>query len=72
MAKHLVGTTGYLEACQKRSEDLAAIRWIQLKITGGSWRGSKTTVFETPYPLGLQEFASITRVNLPVHVIPAK
>jgi len=48
MAKHLVDKAGCLKACQKRSKELSAIRRIQLKITGGCWRGSKTTNFEQP------------------------
>lgn len=41
MEKHLVGTTGCLEACQKRCEELAAIRWIKLKLKGRFRWGQK-------------------------------
>lgn len=55
MAKHLVDKTGCPVACQKRSEELTAIRWIWLKITGGCWRVSETTVSGILYgPVGFK------------------
>jgi hypothetical protein len=47
MAKHLDDKTGRLKARQKRSEVLAAIFWIQLKVTDVCSKGSKTTVFKS-------------------------
>ena len=44
MAKHLVDMTGCVNAYQKRSEELAAILWIQLKIIGSCRRGHKQLV----------------------------
>jgi len=41
MAKHLGDKTGWLKACQKRSEELAAILWIQLRFTGSCRKGQK-------------------------------
>jgi hypothetical protein len=44
MAKHLVGETGCLEACQKGREELAAMSWIQLRINGRCRRGQKQLI----------------------------
>jgi hypothetical protein len=44
MAKHLVENTGCLKAYQKRFQELAATRWIQLKMTGSNRRGQKELI----------------------------
>jgi hypothetical protein len=44
MAKLLANKTGWLEACQKRFEERAAILWIQLKIIGSRRRDQKQLV----------------------------
>jgi len=54
MAKHLLDKTGWLKTCQKRSEKLAAILWIYLKITGSCHRGHKQ-LFIALSPLFLEE-----------------
>jgi hypothetical protein len=46
MAKHLIDKTGWLKACQKRPEELAAILWIQLRINGSCRRGQKELIVE--------------------------
>jgi len=48
MAKHLGDKTGWLKACQKRSEELAAILWIHLKITSSCRRGQKQLFVTQP------------------------
>jgi hypothetical protein len=49
MAKHLGVTTGCLEACQKRCEELAAIRLIQLKIKERFRRGQKELFLDSAW-----------------------
>jgi len=44
MANDLAEKTGCLEAYQKRCEDRAAIRWIQLKWNGNCRRGQKELI----------------------------
>lgn len=45
-AKHLGDEIDWLKACQKRSEELAAILWIQLKIIGSCKEGHKQLILK--------------------------
>lgn len=47
MTKHLLGTTGWLEACQKGREKLAAMSGVSVEDRWYLSEGSKRTVFDS-------------------------